>query len=316
MELESVEIVNYHEEKVRSDCGKAPLTKLTIQLSHSSDSARTRRVDHLSALDESGVPGLQASMTSSSSSSFPDEPSDSSRKATSKPLPSSDEAQCPVDMGCMTDRMVRFFCPFDTPCPSHADFKRKHQKAFEENLMICNDSVVPSTNHDCSNGSWVCVPGKWESSPERVNLGTSKQNIRNRCSTLEASKRKADYIKTIRNHWHNADCDFPLQATRSEGVGGHTPLHEDSLSSVPSAYYDSDPEIQIEPPKYKKNRPAALNLGVDDDDVSDSEWECPQVPRHSSKKLMSFFDSPRSVAEPVDLHDDENVRSFIQVSSS
>lgn len=316
MELESVEIVSSNEEK-GEDPGKR-LSKLTIQLSHSSEGSKKGLTEQMPALDTSGVPSLEASVASSSSSSFHESlPVSKIVKAHSKAQQAVDETQCPLDEGCMTDRVVRFFCPFETPCPSQTDFRPKSQRAFEDNFAFCNDSVVPQPNQDCSTGTWVCVPDKWEGSPDRTNFNKSKQNIQNRCSTLQADKRKSDYIKKIRTQWHSRDCPIPLRSSRSEAAPQQSPLHTPKLSAVPSAYYDSDPEVEPKTtPKFKKRRPQMLNLEASNnsDDTSDMP-QCPQVPRHSSRKMHSFFDSPRSVVETPDLHNDDEVRAFIQVAA-
>lgn len=216
---------------------------------------------------------------------------------------------CPVDEGCVTDRVVRFLCPFDTSSPPKSDLKPKHQQGFEHNIRVgtsSNDWFLPVQS---------CIPENWEGSPEQSTVGDGKHNIKNRCSTLEASKRKSDHIKKIQSQWHAPDAPVPLRSSRSEAISKVKP--GTVISTVPSTYYDSDPEIQVAVPKYKKNKPLGLTIDTTnhDEDNDSAPFQCPQAPRHATTKRRSFFDSPRSVSDMPDLHNDDEVRAFIQTAS-
>ena len=338
MEMESVEIETHHHAKIRPK-----MAKLSINTSFS-DCEKATSSKHVPPIDTLSIPSLENSIATSSSSSAaldePRVPRVNSAKATKSQAKTTDKPS--HDEGCMTDRVVRFFCPFEEPCFSH-DFQRKHEQASGGiGLSACYEGGVHSSAEDCSGAAWLqpvqlCIPDQWDGSPDRKSPSTRKKNIRNRCSTLQASKRRSDHIKSLRTQWHNPDSAIPLRSTRSETAKDAVPTQvTHSVSPALSAYYDSDPETPPEIPRYKKkhfdtdpkstpeiprykrNRPTALNLNIGDDHDDESNdpphSNFPAAPRHSSHKSKSFFDSPRSVVETPNLHNDDEVKAFIKVS--
>ena len=314
MEPESVEIMECHENQSRS---KKP--ELIIRVSLSSGSERPHVMHHFPPLDTCDVPSLEHSIATTSSSSLPAEPcmARETRREPSTPQESTVGKPFSLADECVTDRVVRFLCPFEEPCLSQGDIIAQQPKSCEDAWVAGNKQGVRSNAEDYSGSLWLqpvqlCIPDKWEGSPERSSTDTNKKHIQNRCSTLETSKRKSDYIRTLRSQWHSKDSPIPLRSSRSETATNTLPGQiEPSLSS--SAYYDSDPEAQPERPRYKKNRPAALNLFCDEGEQLDPQ--CPPAPRHASNKSGSFFGSPRSVTETPDFNNDDEVKAFIQVSS-
>ena len=250
--------------------------------------------------------------------------------------------------------MILFLCPFDNISETKPQNNGSQRQGKPGSTAAVSSTATPSaavnasptgciphiqegpyigeckdfgTNQDCS-GDWlkpvqICIPDRWDS-PERNPYGNKKLNIRNRCSTLEANERKSEYIQQISMQWHSGDesknAQLPIRPSRSEATHPR-PSASIRISSTPSAFYDSDPELPVVQPRYKRHRPPKLDLDLDSDstfnDVDDSEldkYECPRVPRHSTEELESFFESPRSVVDAPNLDNDEEVREFIRVS--
>lgn len=226
---------------------------------------------------------------------------------------------------CVTDRVVRFFCPFDAS--AHEAHHQHHFTTGNKNngsdeqvrSQFDENADLRSYHHDCADG-WlkpvetICIPKDWESSPERPEVGLVK--IQNRQGALDENMRKGEYINQLRKQWHSSSPHVPLRNSTSFRQDTTRKPSSLTLANTTSVYYDSDPEIPATTPKYKRNRPYALSLnlnGMEDSDMSDSE--CPQVPRHSSEKLKSFFaDSPKSVAEGPDFENEDEVKELIRVS--
>jgi len=227
--------------------------------------------------------------------------------------------------GCLSDRFVRFFCPFDVILESSTHSSNKN---------VEKDSIANKTSHNVQTGSFtatcppgqnctdawtpdkICIPQQWDASPERRTSESRLRAIHNRASTLDEKQRKSEYIDQIRKQWHSREAALPLKLSKSEAATKNShkkPLSYIRMPSAPAAYYDSDPDMAPVTPRFKRNRPMSLNLDVHAD--SDSEINCPRVSRHSVQRLSSFFDSdsPRSILETPDLNNDAAVRQFIRV---
>jgi len=320
-------------------------TKSRTQLSHqsslasSSGTPRAKGGKHFTFSEAvSNTPSLEASLDISTVSTASDERLGKSKRkhfgffGKSRQTPATaNKPQSPKDDTCVTDRVVRFFCPFDTISETKPQASgSRRQGATGSGRLSRSQGEGPyigqcdnyGANEDCSR-DWlqpICIPNKWNNSPERKNLVDTRLEVRNRCSTLDPNKRKPEYINQIRKQWHSSGKDtsssahVTLRTSRSDSVHQkkRTPLNPDAL------YYDSDPEVPTSTPKYKRNRPPPLNLTLDtaneEDNADLSEFECPRVPRHSTQELQTFFESPRSVAEAPDFDNDEEIRAFINVS--
>lgn len=303
--------------------------KFGRRLSSSCETPRATNTKKFTFDEVTSPPSLEASLDCSSASGLAEERYETSN---SRPLETSVLQQTvasppsPTDEGCMTDRVVRFFCPFDTiqeaPAPVARAVNTNSQQSRQSTAYGTSCSTA---NQDCS-GEWapvqICIPQQWDSSPERSSVSGKRLNIRNRCSTMDAKQRKSEYIQQIRKEWHsnNNEAALPFRSSRSAAVA--PPKSRPSISirvpSNPEVFYDSDPEIASSAPtsRYKRNRPTSLNL--DAMRAEPSVFECPSVPRHSEQELNSFFNSasPKSVAtETPDFNDDAAVRNYIQVSS-
>ena len=302
--------------------------KFGRRLSSSCETPRATNAKKFTFDEVTSPPSLEASLDCSSASGLAEdcyESSNSRRLETSVLRQTAESPPSPTDEGCMTDRMVRFFCPFDTiqeaPAPVSRAANANSQQSRQSTAY--GTSCSPA-NQDCS-GEWapvqICIPQQWESSPERSSVSGKRLNIRNRCSTMDAKQRKSEYIQQIRKQWHsnNNEAPLPFRSSRSDAVAPpkSRPPISIRVPSNPEVFYDSDPEVVVSAPtsRYKRNRPTSLNL--DTMRREPSIFECPSVPRHSEQEINSFFNSasPKSVTtETPDFNDDAAVRNFIQVS--
>lgn len=211
-----------------------------------------------------------------------------------------------TDTDCMADRVVRFFCPFDEAvcqAPSHR-------------LQWKSGKMDGHISQDCG-ADWpaqMCLPKEWEESPERPSVH-HKVKIQNRCCAIEENERKAQHFNELRHHWHSrADNNIPLRSVRSLQRDPHGKTRAPINRGQSMAYYDSDPEIFISIPKYKRFRPKPLLLDQEYGDNLDSDTcvECPKVPRHSSYKSASFFESPTSVTGSFEFKENHEMRKYVQ----
>lgn len=304
--------------------------KFGRRLSSSCETPRAKNTKQFTFDEVPSPPSLEASLDCSSASFAADERRESSSRSLKASQQTTESPPSPTDEGCMTDRMVRFFCPFDaiqeaSPPASTRKQKTRTSGSNPHNMENSPYAAMCTPNQDCS-GDWlktpvqICMPEQWDSSPERSSLDGKGLNIRNRCSTLDAKERKSEYIHQIRKQWHSRTDPVPLRSSRSEAVAKHQRRPPVSIQ-VPAAYYDSDPEVAPSTPsrtsRYKRNRPTSLNLDLKTDmDTNTSNFACPRVLRHSSQEFHSFFESPRSVVETPDFNDDSAVREFIQVGNT
>ena len=317
---------------LKENNGQAPFhptrPKFGRRLSSSCETPRATNTKQFTFDSVTSAPSLEASLDCSSASDLADEhiESQSSDPWKASALKQTTlEPPSPTDEGCMTDRVVRFFCPFDTiqEDPSATQPTRSTNSNSQQGRQ--SNVYCSTANQDCTSG-WapvqICIPQQWENSPERTNISDKGLNIKNRCSTMDASQRKSEYIQRIRSQWHSKtdEAPLPLRSTRSEAVAllpKARPPISIRVPSNPEAFYDSDPEVPPSAPiaRYKRNRPTSLNLDTLSTDHCDIDF--PSVPRHSEQELNSFFSSslsPKSVVlETPDFDDDDAVRTFVQV---
>lgn len=310
------------------------------RLSSSCETPRATNTKRFTFDDVGSAPSLEASLDCSSASSAAEDRyvSTSTQLTNSSKMPQTQPTavmpQTPTNDSCITDRVVRFFCPFDVaqePLSPGATTPTRKQRSTNshsvQNSPYATSTAMCTPHQDCS-GDWlktanamICIPEQWEQSPDRTALAGRRLDIKNRCSASDAKERKAEYIQQIRKEWHSRSAAVPLKSSRSEAVAKYPPSRPPMSIQVPSSnnpavFYDSDPEVAPSTPRFKRNRPTSLNLDlISNREADTSEFECPRVPRHSIQELTSFFDSPRSVTKMPDFNDDAAVRQFIQLAT-